>query len=190
MEWLKTQLALAKSGERSARKKLIVTAVLLVTLLVLVFTGQSSSEPVIVAAKTNAASESTASGFIHISGAVENPGVYAIDAGARLFEVIALAGGFTKSADQSSVNLARVVVDGEQVVITSDGESTPSDSLVHINRATAGELDALPGIGPTLSQRIIDWRQANGSFKTIEDLRNVAGIGDRLFAGIRKLVTL
>lgn len=190
MEWLKTQLALAKSGERSARKKLIVTGVLLVTTLVLVFTGQSSSEPVVVASKTKALTVSMSSGYIHISGAVAHPGVYAIDAGARLFEVIALAGGFTKSADQSSVNLARVVVDGEQVLISSDGESEPSDTLIHINRATAAELDALPGIGPTLSQRIIDWRETNGSFKTVEDLRNVAGIGDRLFAGIRKLVAI
>ena len=190
MEWLKTQLALAKSGERSARKKLIVTAVLLVTIVVLIFTGQSSSEPVVVAAKTKADVASVGSGFVHISGAVLHPGVYAIDAGARLFELIALAGGFTKSADQSSVNLARVVVDGEQVLISTDGESTPADSLIHLNRATAAELDALPGIGPTLSQRIIDWREANGSFKAIEDLRNVAGIGDRLLAGIRTLVTL
>jgi competence protein ComEA len=190
VEWLKTQLALAKSGERSARKKLIVTAVLLVTVLVLIFTGQSSSEPVVVAAKTSKDVASVGSGYIHISGAVVHPGVYAIDSGARLFEIIALAGGFTKSADQSSVNLARVVVDGEQVLIASDGEQAVSDSLIHINRATAAELDVLPGIGPTLSQRIVDWREANGSFKSIEDLRSVAGIGDRLFAGIRNLVVL
>lgn len=190
MEWLKTQLALAKSGERSARKKLIVSAVLLVTIVVLIFTGQSSSEPVVVAAKTKTNVASVGSGFVHVSGAVMRPGVYAIASGARLFEVIALAGGFTKTADQSSVNLARVVVDGEQILITSAGEVTISDSLIHLNRATASEFDALPGIGPTLSQRIIDWREANGSFKAIEDLRNVAGIGDRLFAGIRTLVTL
>lgn len=190
MEWLKTQLALAKSGERSARKKLIVTAILLVTVIVLLFTGQSSSEPVLVTAKSKTDSQSIGSSFVHIAGAVAHPGVYAIDSGARLFEVIALAGGFTKSADQSSVNLARVVVDGEQVLISSDADTAPSDSLIHLNRATASELDALPGIGPTLSQRIIDWREANGSFKAVEDLRKVAGIGDRLFAGVRTLVTL
>lgn len=190
MEWLKTQLALAKSGERSARKKLIVTAVLLVTIVVLIFTGQSSSEPVVVVAKSKADATSVGSGFVHVSGAVMQPGVYAIDAGSRLFEVIALAGGFTKSADQSSVNLARIVVDGEQILISSDGDGSASESLIHLNRATASELDALPGIGPTLSQRIVDWREANGSFKAVEDLRSVAGIGDRLFAGIRTLVTL
>lgn len=190
MEWLKTQLALAKSGERSARKKLIVTAVLLVTIVVLIFTGQNSSEPVVVAAKSKTDVVSVGSGFVHVSGSVEHPGVYAIDAGVRLFEVIALAGGFTKSADQSSVNLARVVVDGEQILISSNGDSSVNDSLIHLNRATASEFDGLPGIGPTLSQRIVDWREANGSFKAVEDLRSVAGIGDRLFAGIRNLVTL
>ena len=190
MEWLKTQLALAKSGERSARKKLIVTAVLLVTIVVLILTGQNSSEPVIVQAKPKSSDTSFETGFIHLSGAVLHPGVYAIDSGARLFEVVTLAGGFTKDADQGSVNLARIVVDGEQVLISSEGADSSSDSLIHLNRASASDLDALPGIGPTLSQRIIDWREANGSFKAVEDLRSVAGIGDRLYSGIRSLVTL
>lgn len=190
MEWLKTQFALAKAGERSARKKLIVTSVLLVTLVVLVLTGQSSSEPVVVSKNQKATASETVSGFVHISGEVVHPGVYSVDVGVRLFEVVEMAGGFTKDADHSSVNLARVVVDGEQVLITSGSSSEETDSLIHLNRASAAELDALPGIGPTLSQRIVDWREANGSFKSVEDLRNVAGIGDRLFAGIRTLVVL
>jgi competence protein ComEA len=62
--------------------------------------------------------------------------------------------------------------------------------LIHLNKATAADLDKLPGIGPTLSERIIDWRNANGGFKTLEDLRRVGGIGDKLFAGIKELVVL
>lgn len=190
MEWLKTQFALAKSGDRSARKKLIVTGVLSVTVVVLLVTGQSSSEPVVVAKREKSTVTNVVSGFVHLSGEVMHPGVYSIDSGTRLFEIVELAGGFTKQADQSSINLARVVVDGEQILVSSDSTPNQSDSLIHINRATASELDSLPGIGPTLSQRIIDWREANGSFKSVEDLRNVAGIGDRLFAGIRTLVVL
>lgn len=188
MEWLKTQLALAKSGERSARKKLIVTAVLFVTLLVLVFSGQNQSQPIEVQTKPAKSTISISAGYVHISGEVNKPGVYAVDSQTRLFEVIALAGGFTKKADQSSINLARVLEDGEQILVAQKGENVETDDLLHLNRASAAELDALPGIGPTLSKRIIDWRDTNGPFHNVEDLKNIAGIGDRLFAGIRTMV--
>jgi competence protein ComEA len=108
----------------------------------------------------------------------------------RLFEVIALAGGFTAKADRESVNLARTVTDGEQIIVTGSGDRPVSDGLIHLNTAESADFDKLPGIGPTLSARIVDWRKANGGFKTVEDLRRVGGIGDKLFAGIKSLVTL
>ena len=188
MEWVRNQLALAKSGDAGARRKLLATAVLLVVILALLISGQTKSSPVIAEKKTNSSHLSSPSSFVHISGAVKEPGVYAISGGMRLFEVLSLAGGFTKLADKDSVNLARVVVDGEQIFVGANGAQAVSDGLIHLNKATVSELDGLPGIGPTLASRIVDWREANGSFHSVGDLRNVAGIGDRLFAGVKDLV--
>ena len=116
-------------------------------------------------------------------------------------DVIFAAGGFGKEADQSSINLAREVTDGEQVVVYKVGaapqllgspgsNSSVSASQISLNRATQAELETLPGVGPALAGRMIDWRTANGGFKKKEDLLNVSGIGDKLFAGIKNQVIL
>lgn len=140
--------------------------------------------------------------FVHVSGEVAKPGVYAVTNGARVFDLVAQAGGFTKKADQTSVNLARVVSDGEQLTVFQkqlSGSSQTSGlnqqnsgaaALISLNRAVGEELESLPGVGPTLAQRIIDWRTANGGFKSIEDLLEVGGIGDKLFSGLRGKVSL
>ena len=141
--------------------------------------------------------------FVHVTGAVAKPGVYATEVGSRVFDIVAMAGGFTKKADQASVNLARLVSDGEQLLVferaTSSNTATATSNaptgsmagtLVSLNRATQSELEELPGVGPTLAQRIIDWRSANGGFKSLEDLLEVGGIGDKLFAGIQGKVAL
>ena len=141
--------------------------------------------------------------FVHVTGAVAKPGVYATEVGSRVFDIVAMAGGFTKKADQASVNLARLVSDGEQLLVferaTSSNTVTATSNaptgsmagtLVSLNRATQSELEELPGVGPTLAQRIIDWRSANGGFKSLEDLLEVGGIGDKLFAGIQGKVAL
>lgn len=191
MEWLKNQLALAKSGDKVARRRLLFLGMAAVVVVSLLISGQTKSEPVrIVPSVNNPNSLKSSSGFVHISGEVISPGVYPVNAGMRLFEVIGLAGGFTKQADKDSVNLARTVTDGEQILVSALGKSESVDDLIHLNRATVNELDQLPGIGPTLAARILDWREANHGFKSVDDLRKVGGIGDKLFASIRKQVTL
>jgi competence protein ComEA len=140
--------------------------------------------------------------LIHIVGEVVTPGVYQLTSGARVLDAVAAAGGFTKKADQTSINLVRPISDGEQIIVTSIGSDGSGYSQtgvggaasgltkININRATAQQLDALPGIGPTLAARIVDFRNANGGFDTVTDLGQVAGIGVKLLAQIVPLVTL
>lgn len=133
--------------------------------------------------------------FVHVVGEVAKPGIYSVDAGGRVFDAIFAAGGFTDLADQASVNLAREVSDGEQVLILTTGQaaaagSAKSSQLLSLNRASQAELEQLPGVGPTLAGRMLDWRTANGGFKKKEDLMKVSGIGQKLFASMKDLVTL
>ncbi len=191
MEWLKNHWVQARAGDKTARRKLLFVAAGVVVTVALLVSGQTSSQPIKVATKKNGSTVTEMkSGYVHITGAVKSPGVYPISIGMRLFEVVALAGGFKTKADRESVNLARTVTDGEQIIVMGVGAGAVSDGLIHLNSAPATEFDKLPGIGPTLSARIIDWREANGGFKSVEDLRRVGGIGDKLFAGIKPLVTL
>lgn len=140
--------------------------------------------------------------LIHIVGEVVTPGVYQLSSGARVLDAVAAAGGFTKKADQTSINLVRPISDGEQIVVTAIGSENTGSSVngvggkgssaakININRATAQQLDALPGIGPTLAARIVDYRNANGGFDTVTDLGQVSGIGVKLLAQLVPLVTL
>ncbi len=146
--------------------------------------------------------------FIQVVGAVEKPGVYVLPVEARVYEAIALAGGFTKSADQASVNLVRELVDGEQIlvleiyldqasatgiggiVVPNSSGRAPAQPKINLNRAGLSELDTLPGVGPALAQRIVDWRTANGPFKKIADLTKVSGIGEKLIANLKDLVVI
>ena len=133
--------------------------------------------------------------YVHVAGSVKSPGIYQLDSGTRVYDAVLAAGGFTAKANQSSVNMARALNDGEQLLISSDSgaqtfENSMVSSLISLNQASASQLEELPGVGPALAGRMIDWRTANGGFKAKEDLLNVAGIGDKLFASVKDLVTL
>ena len=133
--------------------------------------------------------------FVHVAGSVKAPGIYQLDSGSRVYDAVLAAGGFTTKANQASVNMARALNDGEQLLVSSGSgnqtfQESPSSSLISLNQASASQLEDLPGVGPALAGRMVDWRTANGGFKSKEDLLNVAGIGDKLFASVKDLVTL
>lgn len=137
---------------------------------------------------------------VDVVGKVRHPGLIRLPTGARVDDAIRAAGGALPGTDLSGVNLARVLVDGEQIAVGTSGVAPPSGptggsgasagALINLNSATAEQLDALPGVGPVLAQRIVDWRTQHGRFDSIDQLRDVPGIGDAKFAEIRALVTI
>ncbi|KAA9111592.1 ComEA family DNA-binding protein [Microbacterium rhizomatis] len=138
--------------------------------------------------------------YVHVSGSVVAPGLYVLAGDARVVDAVAAAGGFADGADTNGLNLARPLSDGEQLHVPSVGEvSTPAapserggqtDPRVNLNTADATQLDALPRIGPAMAERIIQWREANGRFTSVEDLLAVPGIGDKMLESLRELVTI
>ena len=140
---------------------------------------------------------------VHITGAVPRPGLYALPQGARVQDAVSAAGGFLAEADTELINLARPLEDGERLeigyiegaspVIPTPGVEAPpasSSELININIASQAELETLPGIGPTTAQKIIDYRDENGPFVSIEDIVNVSGIGPATFERIKDLITV
>jgi len=196
MDWIRSTLALAKGGSQPARIKL--GALLLAAVLIAGYafsTGDPPKPAETISANSFSDPKSSinTSLWVHVVGAVAHPGVYGVEAGSRLYEVVASAGGFTKSADQTSVNLARQVTDGEQIQVSARGSTNsaaPTHSLLSLNGSSAATLETLPGVGPKLAERIVDWRKSNAGFKTVADLRKVGGIGDKLFAQLKDLVSI
>lgn len=138
---------------------------------------------------------------VHVAGQVHRPGVVEVEHGSRVHDAVEAAGGALPGADLAAVNLARPVVDGEQVYLPAPGEAVaaqaqPSDpvsgasGLVNVNSADAAALDTLPGIGPALAQRILEWREQHGPFRSVEELLEVSGIGDATLRRLRDLVTV
>ncbi len=140
---------------------------------------------------------------VHVAGQVRRPGVVDLPPGARVKDAIASAGGFTASADQNTINLARPVLDGEQILVTKPGEpalapppaaastSTSGASVpaspIDLNSATETELELLPGVGPVLAERIFQWRSEHGRFSSVDELGEVSGIGPAILERIRPL---
>ena len=159
------------------------------------------------------ASAATADVVVQVVGAVHRPGLVRLPAGSRVADAVRAAGGLTASAQDASVNLARVLVDGEQLLVQRRGRpailpapgpavgsaggaaggSAPGGSPtapVDLNTATLEQLDQLPGIGPVLAQRILDWRTANGRFDSVDELGEVSGIGEAHLSDLRPLVVV
>ncbi len=125
--------------------------------------------------------------LVHVVGKVTNPGVVELPAGARVQDAIDAAGGATREKALESVNLARPVIDGEQIIVGAAPDGTPS-SVISINSAGAEELDELPGVGPVIAERIVQWREENGPFSSVDELSEVSGIGPSIIEQIRDQV--
>jgi competence protein ComEA len=199
MDWLKNQILAALSGDQKVSRQLLLALAAVVAFVSLVLVVVNRPEPPAGEFSINEEpSDSVAIEqylYVHIVGEVVTPGIYQLPLGARLVDAVFAAGGLTEFADNSSVNLARELSDGEQVFVSSVNQQsetlgTSSGGLISINRASDKELEELPGIGPALSARIIAWREANGGFKSIEDLLKVSGIGENLLSGLKDSVTL
>jgi competence protein ComEA len=144
---------------------------------------------------------------VHVVGRVERPGVVTLPAGARVADALEAAGGASGDANLAAVNLARAVVDGEQVYVPAPGEALPpatapgeggggggggrsaapggGPALVDLNAADAATLETLPGVGPVIAERIVAWREENGPFTSVDELAEVSGIGPAMLATIR-----
>ncbi len=145
---------------------------------------------------------------VYVTGAVNKPGIVTLAQGARIADAIDACGGLLPTADESKVNMAKEVQDGQQIRVpekkgqgqdqqgksrqkgTSKTQSADAGSPVNINTADAQELDKLPGVGPAMAQRIIDYREQNGGFQNIEDLKKIKGIGEAKFNKLKDQVCL
>lgn len=137
---------------------------------------------------------------VHVAGAVHRPGVVTLPHGSRVTDAIDAAGGARPDGVLDTVNLARLLEDGERVLVPSVEDPVPAgdgadsaarpDGRLDLNRATASELEELPGIGPVLAQRIVDHREDHGPFSQVGDLREVPGIGERTFQTLAELVAV
>jgi competence protein ComEA len=135
--------------------------------------------------------------YVHVAGAVRRPGLYRLAEGSRVAAALERAGGPTRRADLASVNLAARVEDGQQIVVprpgtrpASGGASGSGDGRTKISlaSATVEQLDQLDGIGPTLAKRIAEYRDEHGGFRSVDELKQVEGIGEKRFASLREAV--
>ncbi len=143
--------------------------------------------------------------LVHVGGAVQQPGVYSLPAGSRVYQAIQAAGGLTPDADAQAINQAAVLEDGMALfvpalnqtafedgpsVIAPPAQRSAQPTLVNINTATQEELESLPEIGPELAQRIIAYRTENGPFQSAEAIQDVPGIGPTIFDHLQDLITV
>ncbi len=134
---------------------------------------------------------------VSVGGEVRTPGLVRLPAGSRVDDAVRAAGGPVDPAATGLLNLARVLVDGEQVLVgvelpeaAASGAGPQAGGLLDLNLASASDLDALPGIGPVLAQRIVDWRAENGRFASVDQLREVTGIGESKYEDLREKVVV
>ena len=174
-----------------------VLSVVLVTAGGIMYVRRPSPQPTEITEPSPTSVATPAQLAVYVTGAVANAGVYHLPDGSRVEQALEAAGGPTSEADLDRVNLAQRVHDEDQIYVPAIGEENlpvPSGSsseggLININTASPVELEALPGIGPTLAQCIVDHREAHGPFAAIEEIRGVRGIGEGVFEQMKELIT-
>jgi competence protein ComEA len=186
-------LAAIRRWELNATAVRALAAVAVVVALgagVLAWRARPSIEPVETASPR--ASDPAAVLVVAVAGRVKHPGLVHLSPGARVADAIDAAGGALPDTDLSTLNLARRVIDGELITVglTAPPAGAVGGGPVNLNTATIDLLQTLPGVGPVLAQRIIDYRQQHGGFTAVEDLRKVTGIGDARYQELKVLVTV
>jgi competence protein ComEA len=178
---------------RSIRPLFFIVGAIVIVVLGLWFIGRPSQvQPVVTGAESELVLDSENSAtkvVVHVAGYVKNPGLYQLSAGARIADAIKAAGGVSKKSAANSVNLARAVVDGEQILV-GENSSGGTSGGISINSASVNELEDLPGVGPVIAARIVSYREANGPFTSIDGLGEVSGIGDSIMGSVRDIATL
>ncbi len=164
--------------------------------------SDSTSSSEAIAKNPSISEEKSSEIFVYISGAVHKPGVFKAPSNARVFDIVAMAGGLTVEADVAKTNLAQSVKDGMHIhvvdkpLISNDNTMTAGSgkakigNKVNINHANKSELDTLPGVGPALAERIIEYRQTNGSFRDIDELKSIPGIGSSKYEKIKEKISI
>jgi competence protein ComEA len=192
LEDFKSQTLEYTNEQRRAVIALSLVAILIAGVLFLSSRGEAVENPAIKVIES-APSKML---LVHVAGEVKRPGVYPVIDGSRVVDALSAAGGAKKGVDLSVINLARKVVDGEQIYLGVKPEEkkkagTKSFSgTVYVNRASVSQFDSLSGIGPVLARRIVDYRSANGPFVDIADLQKVPGIGTKTFERIKSKLSL
>lgn len=184
-----------------SRRQALVTAVALLAVLAVagrfLLAGGQSRAPAVSFPRPalRAAPVRAPQLVVDVTGAVRRPGVYSLPAGSRVQAALARAGGPTRAAELTLVNLAAPLADGQQVLVPLRSAAGPTAAPVavaagpvHLNVATVEQLDALPGVGPATAQRIVDYRTAHGPFRSVDELDAVPGIGPAKLDELRKLV--
>lgn len=164
----------------------------------------ASAQPLVTPAASPGATEGPGAGevVVDVAGKVRRPGVFTLPPGSRVVDALRKAGGAKAKVDLSALNLARVLTDGEQVLVgqaaaggvaagaaAAAGPST-SGGLLSLNAATLEQLDGLPGVGPVTAQKILGWREQNGAFTSVDELLEIDGIGEKTLAELAPLLTL
>lgn len=191
-EDLKTQTLDYSVEQRRAVVALSIFALAIAGILFMSSRGEAVETPAI---KVIESSQSKML-LVHVAGEVKRPGVYPVIDGSRVVDAISAAGGAKKGVDLSVINLARKVVDGEQIYLGEKRESQKRNNsksftgTVYVNRASVSQFDSLSGIGPVLAKRIVDYRSANGPFVDIADIQKVPGIGAKTYERVKSRLSL
>jgi competence protein ComEA len=182
----------------------VAAAVAVFALVRLLGGGDDAAPPVSIdgAARSGHARNERPDLYVHVAGAVRRPGLLHLPSGTRVATALDRAGGPTRRADLTLVNLAAPLQDGQQIVVpvkgpagnaapggasapAAPGAAAPPGAKVHLSTATAEQLDEIDGLGPTLAERIVEYRDANGGFRSIDELAEVEGIGEKRLAALR-----